>query len=260
MPCLVNGDLLQTVNGLLVRVGVDSGKDGGCWNAPANSKTRRFCYIPINRPEHFRKRMGTFYQDPKLGFLSALGKFGPELKLPKHFVKAHLDPDYRHLTYGDWRKRAGQIKKLRPGDFLVFYSSFADIAGNGGELIYAITGFYKIREIKAANSVSPSKWHRNAHTRVFPDNRNNHVVVFAVPGKSGRLEKFIPIGCLRRKRVGRSKRRSYYVRAEILKAWGETGDKDWYIQRSRTLPQFGNPVRFLRWWRRQKVRLLKRNN
>jgi len=250
----------RNIKGLLVRVGVDSGQEGGSWNAPANSRTGRFCYVPINRPENFRPGMETFYRDKRLGFLPALRKFG--WQLPPHLLrsKAHLDPDYRYRTYGDVHKRAAQIRKLSPGDFIVFYSSFKDVSGDSGELLYAITGILVIAELKNAREVRPSRRHWNAHTRVKLEDDGDDVVAFGKSKVSGRLEKFIPIGCLRKALNRRGKRRSYYVRKNLLRAWGECAGTDMYIQRSRTLPTFANPQRFLRWFKRQKPRLLKQNN
>lgn len=250
----------RKTKGLLVRVGVDSGEAGGCWNAPADSRNRSFCYVPINRPESFRPGMETFYRDKRLGFVSALRKFG--CQLPAHLLRSrtHLDPDYRYLTYGDVGKRAAQIRKLSRGDFLVFYSAFVDVSGKSRELIYAITGILVIAELKNAREIPPESRHWNAHTRVNFKRGSNDVVVFGKSKVSGRFEKFIPIGCLRKALNRRGKRRSYYVRESLLRGWGEPAGDDCYIQRSRTLPSFSNSHRFLRWLKRQRIRLLKRNN
>jgi hypothetical protein len=234
---------------LLVRVGVDSGKQGGLWNAPARSNTRHFVYVPIAERARFRPGLATGYGDNRFGIQKALRKLG--IGLPPHLASAgmHLDPDYRYLTYGDVRGRAQQIRKLGKGDLLVFYSSYSE-NGSPKSLIYALSGLYVVNCWKAASEISKKDWHKNAHTRIRPG--SDQIVVFAKPIVSGRLRKYIPIGEYRN--------RAYRVRRDILKAWGGLSVKNGYIQRSRRLPKFCDPEKFYRWFKQQSVRLTPRNN
>ena len=78
------------------------------------------------------------------------------------------------------------------------------------------------------------------------------IVVRAMDGVSGRLERCIPIGELRD--------RAYRVRSDILKAWGGLSVKDGYIQRSVRPPEFLQPERFYRWFLKHEIPLLRRNN
>jgi hypothetical protein len=84
-------------------------------------------------------------------------------RLPR---KAHFDPDFEHLTYGDSGQRAARIKAvLSSGEdnFIVFYAGLRSI--HSGDLVYSIIGFYTIDHIVPASMVKRSDWHRNAHTR-----------------------------------------------------------------------------------------------
>jgi hypothetical protein len=99
---------------LLVRVGTDSTVDGGGWNAPVDSRTGLFAYVPI--PEKRRVRPGA--ERPYSLFadgVSALGGALPDWLLSRH---AHVDPDFEHLTYGHPSARARRIRACGCGDVL----------------------------------------------------------------------------------------------------------------------------------------------
>lgn len=98
----------------------------------------------------------------------------------------------------------------------------------------------------------PADRHReNAHTRKLkigaPD-----IVVRAKPGLSGRLMRCVPIGEWRNG--------AYRVTNHFLEEWGGLSVKDGFIQRSVRPPSFLDAKRFYRWFLKQDVDLLQRNN
>jgi len=113
-----------------------------------------------------------------------------------------------------------------------------------------LTGFYSVAEVVDAKGVPQGRWHENAHTRRATQDRD--VIVRAAPGRSGRLDRAIPIGEWRD--------RSYRVTKPILEAWGGLTVKDGYLQRSGRLPEFLKPGRFLDWLGGQGRGLLCCNN
>jgi hypothetical protein len=161
----------------------------------------------------------------------------------------HLDPDFRHLTYGDRHPRDIPVSKLQPGDFIVFYAGMRSVRPEDRALVYAIVGFYRVREVVKAGTVPEKQWHENAHTR--RDGSQDDLVVRAKPGRSGRLERCIPIGEYRSS--------AYRVREDLLEAWGGISARDGYLQRSGRLPGFLEPERFMRWFRRQHPIFLREN-
>ncbi len=177
------------MNGLLVRVGADQSEGGGCWNAPVNSITREFVYVPIPETYKIHSRLAKLY--------SALADCVRELglQLPDHLAKLnmHLDPDFSHLTYGDQGERAKQISRLSSGDLLVFYAGLTDTNSNP-RLVYAIIGIYVIEEIVIANKIPVGRWDENAHTRRLLNRAANDIVVRAKSKVSGRLATCFPIG------------------------------------------------------------------
>ncbi len=113
------------MNGLLVRVGADLSAGGGSWNGPVDGASGEFAYvaIPENSPVH------PGLDKPYSDLAPTLARFG--VGLPEHLRmrNMHLDPDFEHLTYGDQRERAKQLRAhLRPDDLIVFYAGFADTA------------------------------------------------------------------------------------------------------------------------------------
>ncbi|MBN1574280.1 MAG: hypothetical protein JW984_13865 [Deltaproteobacteria bacterium] len=240
--------------GLLVRVGIDGTSKSGKWNAPVDTETGRFLYIPILEGENaiFKEGLERKYDE----LIPEVKKFyqdcGCVFGFPDRLYdqSMHLDPDFENLTYGDQGKKGARIYKMNPGDFLVFYAGLRSIDSSHRELVYAIIGIYIIDKKMEAESVIKDHWHENAHTRRTIIKAGD-IIVKAKKGVSGRLERCIPIGEWREN--------AYRVKEDILEKWGGISAKNGYIQRSGTLPHFKNPERFYAWFKKQNVRLIKRN-
>jgi hypothetical protein len=234
---------LLRLKALLVRVGIDSSDDGH-WNAPVDSASRNFIYVPIAETKPLRDGLDRFYDELRSA-LTAL-----QQSLPAHLVRRcmHLDPDFENLTYGDQGRRAKLIQELGRGDLLVFYASLRDI--ESGNLVYALIGLMLIERIEPAVDVAESLWGTNAHTRRIP--AATDIIVRAMPEGSGRLERCISIGEYRD--------RAYRVTRPLLEMWGGLSVKDGYLQRSARLPELKNAERFYKWFKSCNVRLLQQNN
>jgi len=243
------------IRGLLVRVAADQGEGGGRWNGPADSGTREFVYVAIPDSEAMRAKMSKPYS----GLRPALTALGTSL--PSHLAKQnmHLDPDFDHLTYGDGNERAKQIRsKLKSGDLLVFYAGLKDVCPSP-RLLYAIIGLYVVDEIVPVTSVTRSRWHENAHTR-RADPGVGDIVVRAKPGVSGRLNLCLPIGSYRAPSGQPHRQQSYRVEPRLLATWGGLDITDGWLQRSGRLPEFLDAGKFYRWFRKQSLQLISRNN
>ena len=232
------------MNGLLVRVGIDS--TDGRWNAPMRLTSGEFAYVTITDTKPLREAMVRSYDE----FTAVVASF--DERLPEWLLgtPTHLDPDFDHLTYGDQGQRGKRIGSLADGDLLAFFAALRPVDGPPRPLIYALIGLYVIAEILPADSVPQTRWNENAHTRRLPS--DDDIVVRAKPRVSGRLRQCIPIGELRG--------RAYRVRKDLLDAWGGLGIKDGYIQRSVRLPAFSNAQKFYRWFLAQNPELLPENN
>jgi hypothetical protein len=233
------------MNGLLVRVGIDS--TDGCWNAPMRLASGEFAYVTITDTKTLRDGMARIYDE----FVPVANRFGEQLPLELLGTPTHLDPDFDQLTYGDQGQRGKRIASLlTDGDLLAFFSALRPVDGPARPLIYALIGLYVIQEIVSAKSVPKSRWAENAHTRRVPG--DGDIVVRAKPGVSGRLRRCIPIGELRG--------RVYRVRNDLLDAWGGLDIKDGYIHRSVRLPAFHEAAKFYRWFLAQRPELVMENN
>ena len=233
------------MNGLLVRVGIDS-TDGG-WNAPMRLATGEFAYITITDTKPPRDGLARHFDE----FIPVAKRFGEQVPPQLLGTPTHLDPDFAELTYGDQGQRGKRITSLlTTGDLLAFFAALRPVDGAARPLVYALVGLYVIKEIVSAKSVPQSRWAENAHTRRVPTDTD--IIVRAHPGVSGRLRRCIPIGELRD--------RIYRVRSDLLDAWGGLDIKDGYIHRSVRLPAFHDASKFHQWFRAQKPELVAENN
>lgn len=252
------------MNAYLIRIGIDSTEDSGSFNAPVNLKTMEFAYMPIRECREARSqcRQRTFDE-----FLAPCNKFGENL-FPSRLLghRAHIDPDFAELTYGDvdgmdvstrkinHRGRPLRSQNLKEDDLLVFYAGLKPInyqANNGSNIIDAIIGIYVVKEsIQASRLAEHGMSDSNAHTRCQFNDAD--IVVIAKPHVSGRLDRCIPIGGYRNK--------AHRVYSELLEDWGQLSIYDGYIQRSAILPSFKDPIKFNDWFKKQGRNLLQKNN
>lgn len=229
---------------ILVRVGIDA--TAGGWNGPVDTRTGEFVLVPIPEvKQDLRRGLERYYDE----LTPRLREFGSDR--PDHLEGRimHLDPDFEHLTYGDKYQRGEQLRTLKRGDIIVFYAGLRSLCSSDTQLVYALVGMFVVDEVLPAKQVVRAHWPENAHTRRIPDAHD--LVVRAIPGKSGRLEKCIP--------VGEYRNRAYRVRRDVLKAWGGLSVRDGYIQRSARLPHLCDPGLFCSWLSDQKVQLLRKS-
>lgn len=236
------------MNALLIRIAADKSTGGGLWNGPVDPQSGRFVYVPIpeTRPVH------PGLDKPYSALAPALATFGTSLPIHLRAKGMHLDPDFEHLTYGDTRQRAKQIRAtLGADDLIVFYAGLADVHTRG-RLVYAIVGLFVIESIVSALAVSAAGRDINAHSRRILEPGAQDVIVRARRSVSGRLECCLPIGEWRT--------RAYRVRQHILEQWGGLSVKDGYLQRSARLPKFNDPLRFKSWFDSMNPILVQANN
>ena len=236
------------MNALLVRVGADQSTGGGNWNGIVDSSSRQFAYVAIPETKNVHPGM----QRPYSALVPILQRFG--VTLPGHLARQHmhLDPDFEHLTYGDHRERAKQIRThLSKGDVIVFYAGLRDISRASAGLMYAIIGLLEVGGFEAATDVVAAERDQNAHSRrVHPG--ESDLIVRGCIRTSGRLQTCVPIGEYRD--------RAYRVRSDLLATWGGLSVRDGYLQRSARLPRFLDAPRFMRWFRAQRQDLIQANN
>ncbi len=240
---------------LLVRIGIDH--EYGAWNAPVETKSRRFVYVPIPESQVPLKPLVRLYDE----VVPSLKSFSQEIGLPHDYGTSlpqnllgrpmHLDPDFEYLTYGDNEADRGvKLKKFVKDDLVVFYAGLRPVGTHTG-LMYALVGLYLVEEVVAARDVPKLRWHENAHTRKREIGEPD-IIVRAQKGKSGRFERAMPIGEWRN--------RAYRVTEKLLESWGGLDVKDGFIQRSIVPPSFLKPNRFYGWFQEQDVTLVAGNN
>ena len=187
------------MKGLLLRVGIDKGS-GGCV-API-FEDGSFEFIPI--PE-FRATT------EKRVYANMIGKSGRRIAdfVPSKikYSHPHYDPEFETFTYGDPTKtKRSQLKKLSPGDLLIFYTGLKPPDGKDKPRLYVIGYFevekvYDFEEIEDYDSVFraiPNNAHSKIYFRLkelgvdFKD--KNLVIVKGNPDSSKLLTKALPLG------------------------------------------------------------------
>jgi hypothetical protein len=244
------------VRGLLVRVGIDQTPEYGGWNAPVNTKSRRFIFVPIRDSAY---NDATYFANGERVYgkevTATLARFEAEcgesahdcFRLPVrlHNEPMHLDPDFLHLTYGDDPLRGRILKEFKEDDFIAFYSSLRSL--DGGRLVYALIGLFVLAgtPINASEISGPDRL-CNSHTR-WKNVKAEDIVAFGKVGQSGLFERCLPIGEFRD--------RAYRVRRDVLTEWGDITVKNGWLQRSANLPEFKFPASFRKWLEKQHIRL-----
>ena len=250
------------MKGLLVRVGCDSTRKFGHWNAPVDTESWEFVYVPKPEPGEILPELQQDYAYTKA--MPFLGRFAERhgtslngLRFPEDLPNEtmHLDPDFEYLTYGDKYPRNSKMKEMDKGDIIAFYSGLKPIKPLREKTVYALIGIYILKEkARLAKEIHASLWKQNAHTRRKTkrcDDEKGDLVVWAEPSLSGRLKKCIPIGEWRN--------RAYRVTEDLLKEWGGISSKDGYIQRSAVPPEFNNTMKFYSWFKSHSTGLEQRN-
>ncbi len=231
---------------LLIRVGTDTTADGGRWNAPVDSRTGLFAYVPIPEARRLRadaERPYSLFEEA----VAACGGVLPAGLLGRH---AHLDPDFEHLTYGHPYARARRIRECGRGDVLAFYCALRDV-GRERALLYALIGLLVVEEIVDAASVSVERYDENTHTRRDPLHPTD-IIVRGRPGESGRLERCLPF-C-------EYHDRAYRVRSPLLEQWGGISSRNGFVVRAPWGISVNDPQRFLDWLHSHDRSLVNRNN
>lgn len=178
---------------LLLRVGIDKGS-GGCL-API-FRDGSFEYIPI--PEGRRTKEGNTYGRLIGRNYEALSNFLPKRLLNQ---KPHIDPEFKTFTYGDPTHKRRQLKKLKPGDLLVFYAGLEpDPRYKMDTPRLFIIGYFTVKSIYDFRVIP--KWKRRAMFRRLRNNAHakrhqfdkDLLIVEGDSRKSQLLTKALPIG------------------------------------------------------------------
>jgi hypothetical protein len=238
------------MKGVLLRVGCDSTKKGGKWNAPLNHLSLEYVYVPIAGHEDN-------YQH--LGDCPTYGSFCPKLQLlgvslPPHLkpdTKVHLDPDFESLTFGEpYHHKSGKLSsrgqtldQLNLGDFIAFFAGFRPVGHpRSSPIIDCMFGILHVQSKRIVGNLPMDKRLSCAHGR--RKGAEKDLVILGDPKTSGRFQKVVPIGGYRDG--------AHRVYKELLREWGDLNVKDGYIQRSARPPLFLNPKKFLHWLNLQK--------
>ncbi len=177
---------------LLLRVGIDTGSGGSL--APV-FKDGTFEYIPI--PES--KATGETRT-----YASIVGRSGRRLSefvgLSLASQHPHFDPEFDSFSYGDpTATKREQLRRLDPGDLLIFYAGLKPNPATDRPRLYAI-GYFTVervyyRENGSLDALDPKRYAANAHVRrTLPE--SDLVLVTGSSADSRLFFRAVPIGTL----------------------------------------------------------------
>jgi len=176
---------------LLLHIGADSTNLG---HSSPEFEDGTFTFIPI--PEKVQLCVTKFYQD--LGLAQYVSD-------NYRYKKAHIDPDFRYLTYGEPKgsMRSKQVLKLLPGDMIIFVASLAWNGRLRENMRKSIIGYFQVQaiveckirgknlEIVSGNPISErtqARIRNNAHAKRTKDdficlvgNQNSRLLKHHVP-------------------------------------------------------------------------------
>lgn len=163
---------------ILLRVGIDKGYG---FLSPINPDFT-YQYLPIyykNKIETERLEKRT-YRDIKGFDDEPLSNYVPE-KFQNKTV--HLDPEFESFTYGEMSDpKRGALKKLNPGDLLIFYLGGEVKIGNKSELGCFIFGYFVVEKVyewsdeRKNQTAIKKRCGKNAHIR-SSKSKDNLVIV-----------------------------------------------------------------------------------
>lgn len=114
----------------LIRVGIDS--DNGGFVAPYFTEDKNILYIPLFNDNKGKNRILKSFSKIKTNYpnINLMDYFpkdeiheGTKYYYKLNKIKAHYDPEFNTMTYGD-NKFFDILKDFKPNDYILFYGSF----------------------------------------------------------------------------------------------------------------------------------------
>jgi hypothetical protein len=166
------------MNVVLLRVGIDTGAGG--MNGPL-FRNGSFDYVPI--PDGYDIDQRT-YGNSTGRHGRRLVEYFPEVRRERMDSQSiHFDPEFATFTYGDPTQPKAGLRRLQPGDLLVFYCGLAGWGWTADPALYII-GYFEIEMAGLAADFSNTKLKESfaenfhvRHRRVFREQRDWLVLV-----------------------------------------------------------------------------------
>lgn len=216
------------MNIVLLRIGIDTGSGG--IHGPLFQDSA-FEYIPIPDGHQIDERTyGTLEGRHGRNLID----YFPVARREKMFDQSiHVDPEFESFTYGDPTSPKAGLRKLKPGDLLVFYCGLQGWDHDSAPALY-LMGYFEVEWAGRATDLAKSElkelFSHNAHVRhrrVFERQRSDLVLVKG-NANSQLLDKAVRISSDGTNRAGQ---RLKVLSPEMQKVFGNFGGKI-SIQRS----------------------------
>ncbi len=227
------------MNVVLLRVGIDTGSGG--MHGPL-FRDGIFEYIPI--PDNFDQTSvdSRTYGNTRGRFGRKLIEYFPESRRKRMKDQSiHFDPEFETFTYGDPTNPKAGLRRLAPGDLLVFYCGLQGWDFSSEPALY-LMGYFEVERAGSATDFSERELNglfcKNFHVRhekVFRKQKDKLVLVKG-NRKSRLLKRAKCVSTVGRDRSGRPIK---VLSKEMQRVFGDFGGK---ISIQRSPPRTVDPA------------------
>ena len=162
----------------LLRIGIDTGSGGV--HGPL-FKDGSFEYVPI--PDQFGVDRRTYGNTVGRQGRPLVAYFPQSRQVSMMNRSVHYDPEFKTFTYGDPTSPKAGLRRLEPGDMLIFYCGLKGWDFESAPALY-LMGYFEVEAAGKASDFEPAglagKFARNFHVRhpsVYAEQKDRLVLV-----------------------------------------------------------------------------------
>lgn len=225
------------MNVVLLRVGIDSGAGGIQSPLYADGGFDLVC-IPDNKRADPRTYSSLHLRDGR----PWADLFPPARRAAMATRSVHVDPEFETFTYGDPTRPKRGLRKLTPGDLLVFYAGLQGCGFDCPPALYLI-GFFHVAAVGFALEFDDNRraalFANNFHVRhpaVFDQQKHDLLLIKGDPATSRLLSTAVRISTDGRDRNGRPLK---VLSTEMRAIFGDFGGKNSF---QRSPPRWVSPA------------------
>jgi putative DNA base modification enzyme with NMAD domain len=178
------------MNVVLLRVGIDDG-EGEMQGPLFSDQTFEFIPIPDSRiaVSSVDSSIRTYGNSPGRYSPALVDYFPTNRRATMQHIPMHVDPEFETYTYGDPTRPKRGLRRMQPGDLLVFYAGLEGWTNYASAAALYLIGYFEVSRVGYAPEFSSAEiqsiFGANAHVRdpkAFADQYERLLLVKGGPG------------------------------------------------------------------------------